>query len=125
LLKKNAKPPVAIIREEGSNGDREMAAAFYLAGFEPWDVCMQDLIDKKISLSAFKGAVFVGGFSFADVLDSAKGMGGMYQVFTFKKGVRRFLYEGRYIQSWSLQWMPANGTSWLDSMVWNCGDQTA
>ncbi len=73
ILKRNSKPRIAIIREEGSNGDREMAAAFYLAGFEPWDVCMQDLIDEKITLKEFKGVAFVGGFSYADVLGSAKG----------------------------------------------------
>lgn len=76
ILKKKAKPRIAIIREEGSNGDREMAAAFWMAGFEPWDICMQDLLDKKISLKQFKGIAFVGGFSFADVLDSAKGWAG-------------------------------------------------
>lgn len=73
ILKKKAKPRVAIIREEGSNGDREMAAAFYMAGFEPWDICMEDLIEKRITLRDFKGVAFVGGFSYADVLDSAKG----------------------------------------------------
>lgn len=69
-----AEPPkVAIIREEGSNGDREMAAAFSLAGFEAWDVNMDDLIAQRISLSAFRGVAFVGGFSYADVCGSAKG----------------------------------------------------
>ncbi|KAF7831025.1 putative phosphoribosylformylglycinamidine synthase, chloroplastic/mitochondrial [Senna tora] len=68
-----AKPKVAVIREEGSNGDREMAAAFYAAGFEPWDVAMSDLLNGVISLQEFRGIVFVGGFSYADVLDSAKG----------------------------------------------------
>ncbi|CAL0301458.1 unnamed protein product [Lupinus luteus] len=67
------KPKVAVIREEGSNGDREMAAAFHAAGFEPWDVSMSDLLNGKISLQSFRGIVFVGGFSYADVLDSAKG----------------------------------------------------
>ncbi|KAI4338084.1 hypothetical protein L6164_016436 [Bauhinia variegata] len=67
------KPKVAVIREEGSNGDREMAAAFYAAGFEPWDVTMSDLLNGLISLEEFRGIVFVGGFSYADVLDSAKG----------------------------------------------------
>ncbi|MCX8026872.1 MAG: phosphoribosylformylglycinamidine synthase [Thermodesulfovibrionales bacterium] len=71
-----AKPPVAIIREEGSNGDREMASAFYYAGFEPWDVTMSDLLNGKITLDRFKGIAFVGGFSYADVLDSAKGWAG-------------------------------------------------
>ena len=76
ILKKGLKPAVAIIREEGSNGDREMTSAFYSAGFEPWDVTMTDLLQEKIKLSKFKGIVFVGGFSYADVLDSAKGWAG-------------------------------------------------
>ncbi|KAK6933134.1 Phosphoribosylformylglycinamidine synthase, N-terminal [Dillenia turbinata] len=67
------KPKVAVIREEGSNGDREMSAAFYAAGFEPWDIAMSDLLSGAISLQQFRGIVFVGGFSYADVLDSAKG----------------------------------------------------
>lgn len=71
------KPRVAIVREEGSNGDREMAAAFHLAGFEAWDVSMSDLRTGHTSLSGFRGAAFVGGFSFADVLDSAKGWAGV------------------------------------------------
>lgn len=68
-----SKPKVAIIREEGSNGDREMAGAFYAAGFEPWDITMSDLLNGGISLHDFRGIAFVGGFSYADVLDSAKG----------------------------------------------------
>lgn len=68
-----SKPKVAVIREEGSNGDREMSAAFYAAGFEPWDITMSDLLNGVISLHDFRGIVFVGGFSYADVLDSAKG----------------------------------------------------
>jgi len=90
ILKKKTKPLIAIIREEGSNGDREMAAAFYMAGFEPWDVCMQDLIDKKISLKKFKGIAFVGGFSFADVLDSAKGWAGCIKFSHLKKEFENF-----------------------------------
>ena len=76
ILKREVKPAVAIIREEGSNGDREMTSAFYLSGFEPWDVTMTDLLNEKINLSRFKGMAFVGGFSYADVLDSAKGWAG-------------------------------------------------
>ena len=72
-MKVTSKPKVAVIREEGSNGDREMSAAFYAAGFEPWDVTMSDLLNGSISLDDFRGVVFVGGFSYADVLDSAKG----------------------------------------------------
>ncbi len=77
VLSRGAKPRVAILREEGSNGDREMAAAFHLAGFEVWDVTMTDLLKGEVSLSQFKGVAFVGGFSYADVLDSAKGWAGV------------------------------------------------
>ncbi|HTF99934.1 MAG TPA: phosphoribosylformylglycinamidine synthase [Nitrospirota bacterium] len=73
VLRKKSKPRVAIIREEGSNGDREMASAFHLAGFEAWDVTVTDLLQGRCSLDGFRGVVFVGGFSYADVLDSAKG----------------------------------------------------
>ena len=66
-------PKVAVIREEGSNGDREMTASLVMVGFEVWDVNMQDICTGKMSLDQFRGIVFVGGFSFADVLGSAKG----------------------------------------------------
>ncbi|KAK7479188.1 hypothetical protein BaRGS_00029532 [Batillaria attramentaria] len=69
----SSAPRIAVIREEGSNGDREMAAAFTMAGFEPWDVNMQDLMDQRVTLDTFRGVVFVGGFSYADVCGSAKG----------------------------------------------------
>lgn len=51
---------VAIIREEGSNGDREMAAAVYAAGMEPWDITMSDLIGGRAQLDSFRGIIFVG-----------------------------------------------------------------
>jgi phosphoribosylformylglycinamidine synthase len=73
VLARKDKPKVAVIREEGSNGDREMASAFALAGFEPWDVMMTDLLGGRVTLDGFRGVAFVGGFSYADVLDSAKG----------------------------------------------------
>ncbi|KAJ7960146.1 putative Phosphoribosylformylglycinamidine synthase [Quillaja saponaria] len=72
-LHATSKPKVAVLREEGSNGDREMAAAFHAASFEPWDVTMSDLLNGSISFQEFCTIVFVGGFSYADVLDSAKG----------------------------------------------------
>ncbi|KAL0435292.1 UNVERIFIED_CONTAM: putative phosphoribosylformylglycinamidine synthase, chloroplastic/mitochondrial [Sesamum radiatum] len=53
-----SKPKVAIIREEGSNGDREMSGAFYAAGFEPWDITMSDLLNGAISLHEFRGIAF-------------------------------------------------------------------
>lgn len=76
-----ASPPkVAVIREEGSNGDREMVASLYMAGFEVWDVTMNDLCQGSFSLEMFRGVVFVGGFSYADVMGSAKGWAAVCQV---------------------------------------------
>lgn len=86
LTTKQKRPKVAILRSEGSNGDREMAAAFYLAGFEPWDVTMTDLISGRITLDErFRGIAFVGGFAFADVLDAGKGWAGIIR---FNQDVR-------------------------------------
>jgi phosphoribosylformylglycinamidine synthase len=73
LLDAKDKPEVAILREEGSNGDREMTSAFYQAGFRPWDITMTDLIHGRVTLEHFRGLVAVGGFSYADVPESAKG----------------------------------------------------
>uniref|UniRef100_UPI0037E9C471 phosphoribosylformylglycinamidine synthase isoform X1 n=2 Tax=Semicossyphus pulcher TaxID=241346 RepID=UPI0037E9C471 len=67
------RPRVAVIREEGSNGDREMCVSLHMAGFQVWDVTMQDLCSGSVTLDSFKAVVFVGGFSYADVLGSAKG----------------------------------------------------
>jgi phosphoribosylformylglycinamidine synthase len=75
ILEVKDKPEVAILREEGSNGDREMSSAFYQAGFSPWDVTMTDLISGRMTLDRFRGLVAVGGFSYADVPESAKGWG--------------------------------------------------
>ena len=73
LLRKENKPKVAILRDEGSNSDREMSSAFFAAGFEVWDVCMQDLLSGNMTLDGFRGLAAVGGFSYADVPESAKG----------------------------------------------------
>ena len=66
-------PSVAILRDEGSNGDREMASAFYHAGFDVWDVTMSDLAAGDISLQQFRGIAFVGGFTYADVFGAGVG----------------------------------------------------
>lgn len=69
----NGGVKVAVLREEGTNGDREMAAALIRVGFIVWDVTMQDLLAGKVTLDAFRGVIFPGGFSYADVLGSARG----------------------------------------------------
>jgi phosphoribosylformylglycinamidine synthase len=71
------RPNVAVLREEGSNGDREMSAAFYTAGLDPYDITMSDLLAEKVNLDKFQGLVATGGFSFMDVFDSAKGWAGV------------------------------------------------
>jgi phosphoribosylformylglycinamidine synthase len=76
ILNASDKPKVAVIREEGTNGDREMQAACVAAGLAPWDVTMSDLLEGRISLDQFQGVIFAGGFSFMDVFDSAKGWAG-------------------------------------------------
>jgi phosphoribosylformylglycinamidine synthase len=68
----------AIIREKGVNGDREMAYALYLAGFDVKDVHMTDLITGRETLEDIRMIVFVGGFSNSDVLGSAKGWAGAF-----------------------------------------------
>lgn len=68
----------AIIREKGVNGDREMAFALYLAGFDVKDVHMTDLVSGREDLSDLNMIVFVGGFSNSDVLGSAKGWAGAF-----------------------------------------------
>ena len=69
----------AIIREKGVNGDREMAYALWLAGFDVKDVHMTDLISGRESLEDINMIVFVGGFSNSDVLGSAKGWAGAFR----------------------------------------------
>ena len=54
-LQASGKVRVAVISEEGSNGDREMAAAVWSGGMEPWDVTMSDLLNGRASLDSFQG----------------------------------------------------------------------
>lgn len=66
-------PAVAIVREQGVNGHREMAAAFHAAGFTAVDVHMSDIIAGRADLQEFTGLVACGGFSFGDVLGAGRG----------------------------------------------------
>ncbi len=68
-----SRPKVAILREQGVNGQVEMAAAFDRAGFEAWDVHMSDLLEGRIALADFAGLAACGGFSFGDVLGAGRG----------------------------------------------------
>ena len=67
------RPRMAILREQGVNGQVEMAAAFHRAGFESVDVHMSDIIAGRVSLKDFAGFVACGGFSYGDVLGAGEG----------------------------------------------------
>lgn len=72
-IRKNVRPQIAVLREQGVNGQVEMAAAFDRAGFNAIDVHMSDILSGRISLDAFKGLVACGGFSYGDVLGAGEG----------------------------------------------------
>jgi phosphoribosylformylglycinamidine synthase len=73
FIKKDIKPRIAVLREQGVNGQVEMAAAFTRAGFEAVDVHMSDVIAGRIGLDGFKGMAICGGFSYGDVLGGGQG----------------------------------------------------
>jgi len=68
-----ARPHVAVLREQGVNGQVEMAAAFDRAGFEAVDVHMSDILAGRVSLASFRGLAACGGFSYGDVLGAGEG----------------------------------------------------
>ena len=72
-ISKSVRPRVAILREQGVNGQVEMAAAFDLAGFAAVDVHMSDIIAGRVNLRDFKGLAACGGFSYGDVLGAGQG----------------------------------------------------
>ncbi|HVO19627.1 MAG TPA: phosphoribosylformylglycinamidine synthase, partial [Anaeromyxobacter sp.] len=73
FVSRGARPRVAILREQGVNGQVEMAAAFDRAGFEAVDVHMSDLLEGRTSLAGFRGLAACGGFSYGDVLGAGEG----------------------------------------------------
>lgn len=78
VMSSDTRPKAAIIREKGSNSEREMANAMYLAGFDVKDVHMTDLISGRETLEDIQFIGAVGGFSNSDVLGSAKGWAGAF-----------------------------------------------
>lgn len=73
IRKESSGIRAAVIREKGSNGDREMAYAMFVAGFDVIDVTMSDLMSGRVTLDDIKFAVFPGGFSNSDVLGAGRG----------------------------------------------------
>jgi phosphoribosylformylglycinamidine synthase len=68
-----ARPAIAILRDQGVNGEVEMAAAFDRAGFEAHDVHVSDILEGRVSLASFRGLAACGGFSYGDVLGGGEG----------------------------------------------------
>jgi phosphoribosylformylglycinamidine synthase len=73
FIARGVRPRVAVLREQGVNGQIEMAAAFDRAGFSAIDVHMSDLLEGRVALSDFRGLVACGGFSYGDVLGAGQG----------------------------------------------------
>ncbi len=73
FVQSGRRPRLAVLREQGVNGQVEMAAAFDRAGFECVDVHMSDIIEGRISLDGFRGLAACGGFSYGDVLGAGEG----------------------------------------------------
>ncbi|GGY14972.1 phosphoribosylformylglycinamidine synthase [Rhodanobacter panaciterrae] len=73
LIDSGARPRIAILREQGVNGQVEMAAAFTRAGFDAVDVHMSDLASGRVELADFRGFAACGGFSYGDVLGAGRG----------------------------------------------------
>ncbi|MCL4679841.1 MAG: phosphoribosylformylglycinamidine synthase [Rhodocyclaceae bacterium] len=73
MIAKGTRPRIAILREQGVNGQVEMAAAFDRAGFAAVDVHMSDLQSRRVALTDFSGLVACGGFSYGDVLGAGQG----------------------------------------------------
>ena len=73
FINNSAKPKIAILREQGVNGQIEMAAAFTRAGFDAYDVHMSDLMAGRVHLADFKMLAACGGFSYGDVLGAGEG----------------------------------------------------
>ena len=114
ILNSGNKPKIAIIRERGSNGDKEMATAFYLAGFDPWDVTMTDIVKGNVTLDQFKGIAFVGGFTFGDILDAGKGWAG---VIKFNPKVKK-QFDDFYNRSDTFSFGVCNGCQLMALLGW-------
>ena len=136
----SSKPRVAVLREEGSNGDRELAAAWFSAGFDVFDICMSDLIEGRAAIdSSFRGIAWPGGFSecdavaelwratqgshagfhriapssgYADVLDSAKGWAGTVRYNELVLSQLKAFYARGDTFSLGVWWVAESDASW-------------
>ena len=107
-------PRVAILREEGTNGDREMQAACLAGGLIPFDVSMSDLLSEAINLDDFQMIIFAGGFSYMDVFDSAKGWAG---AILFNDKLKK-MFDDFYARPDTLSLGVCNGSQLMALLGW-------
>lgn len=111
-IAKGERPSVAILREQGVNGQIEMAAAFHRAGFKTIDVHMSDLQAGRVDLADFKGLVACGGFSYGDVL----GAGGGWAKSVLFNNQLRDMFEGFFQRDDSFSLGVCNGCQMLSQL---------
>ncbi|NYZ62115.1 phosphoribosylformylglycinamidine synthase [Luteimonas deserti] len=104
-----ARPRIAILREQGVNGQIEMAAAFDRAGFAAIDVHMSDLIEGRVDLSTMRGLVACGGFSYGDVLGAGRG----WATSVLERGRVREAFEAFFAREDTLALGVCNGCQML------------
>lgn len=110
----NKRVVVAVVREEGINGDREMIASLLAANFDVHDVTMSDLLAGHTTLDRYRGVIFPGGFSYADTLGSAKGWAASI---TYNEPLRRqFLHFKNRSDTFSLG--ICNGCQLMSLLGW-------
>jgi phosphoribosylformylglycinamidine synthase len=114
VLETQGNPRVAVLREEGTNGDREMQAACAAGGLAPWDITMSDLLLGRINLDQFQGIIFAGGFSYMDVFDSAKGWAG---TILFNEKLRE-MFDRFYAREDSFSLGVCNGCQLMALLGW-------
>ncbi|MBF6025938.1 phosphoribosylformylglycinamidine synthase [Lysobacter niastensis] len=112
FINTGVRPKVAILREQGVNGQIEMAAAFDRAGFESFDVHMSDLVSGRVSLDAFKGLVACGGFSYGDVLGAGRG----WATSVLERGALRDAFAAFFERSDSFSLGVCNGCQMLSQL---------
>ncbi len=110
---RKARPKIAILREQGVNGEVEMAAAFHQAGFNAIDVHMSDILAGRVKLKDFKGLAACGGFSYGDVL----GAGGGWAASILHNGRARDQFEGFFQRDDSFALGVCNGCQMMSHLA--------
>ena len=107
-----ARPKVAILREQGVNGQIEMAHAFERAGFDAFDVHMSDLIAGRTDLAGFRGLAACGGFSYGDVLGAGRG----WATSILERPALRAMFEAFFARADSFALGVCNGCQMLSQL---------